>query len=128
MEFLKLLFIWIGEKQIFLGYWLLNKGIYFQMEFLKLLCTWIGEKQIFLGYWLLNNGLPWWLSGKESTSQCRRNGFDPWVREISWRRKWQPTLAFLPGKSHGQRKLVGYSPWGHKRVRQDLKTKQQQVK
>ena len=32
----------------------------------------------------------------------------------SWRRKWQPTLIFLPGKSHGQRNLVGYSPWGHK--------------
>ena len=77
---------------------------------------------------LVKNGLPWWLSGKESASQCRRNGFNPWVGEISWRRKWQPTLVFLPGKSHGQRKLVGYSPWGHKRVRQDLKTKQQQVK
>ena len=32
----------------------------------------------------------------------------------SWRRKWQPTPVFLPGKSHGQRSLVGYSPWGHK--------------
>ena len=32
----------------------------------------------------------------------------------SWRRKWQPTLIFLPGKSRGQRNLVGYSPWGHK--------------
>ena len=43
-----------------------------------------------------------------------------------WRRKWQPTPVFLPGKSHGQRSLVGYSPWGHKRVRHDLATKQQQ--
>ena len=41
----------------------------------------------------------------------RRNWFDPWVREISWGRKWQPTPVFLPGKSHGQRSLVGYSPW-----------------
>ena len=40
---------------------------------------------------------------------CWRPGFDPWVRKIPWRRKWQPTPAFLPGKSHGQRKLVGYS-------------------
>ena len=32
----------------------------------------------------------------------------------AWRRKWQPTLAFLPGESHGQRSLAGYSPWGHK--------------
>ena len=45
---------------------------------------------------------------------------------ISWRRKWQPTPVFLPGKSHGQRSLVGCSPWGHRRVRCDLVTKQQQ--
>jgi len=36
-------------------------------------------------------------------------GFNPWVRKISWRRKWQPTPVFLPGKSHGQWNLVGYS-------------------
>jgi len=40
---------------------------------------------------------------------CRRPGFDPWVRKISWRRKWQPTPIFLPGESHGQRSLAGYS-------------------
>ena len=42
----------------------------------------------------------------------RRPGFDPWVGKIPWRRKWQPTPIFLPGKSHGQRSLAGYSPWG----------------
>ena len=36
-------------------------------------------------------GLPWWLSGKKSTCQCRRREFDPWVGKIPWRRKWQPT-------------------------------------
>ena len=41
-----------------------------------------------------------------------RSGFDSWVRKIPWRRKWQSTLALLPGKSHGQRSLIGYSPWG----------------
>ena len=41
-------------------------------------------------------------------------GFDPWVGKIPWRRKWYPIPIFLPGKSHGQRRLVGYSPWGHK--------------
>ena len=41
-------------------------------------------------------------------------GFDPWVRKISWRRKWQPTPVLLPGKAHGWRNLVGYSPWGRK--------------
>ena len=36
------------------------------------------------------------------------------VRKIPWRRKWQPTPVFLPGKSHGQKSLAGYCPWGHK--------------
>ena len=43
-----------------------------------------------------------------------RPGFNPWVGKISWRRKWQPTPVFLPGRSHGWRSLVGYSPWGLK--------------
>ena len=42
------------------------------------------------------------------------NAFIPWVRKIPWGRKWQPTPVFLPGKSHEQKKLVGYSPWGWK--------------
>ena len=65
------------------------------------------------GSWpsLISQGLPRWLSGKESTCQCRKCGFDPWVRKIPWRRKWQPTSVFLHGKSHGQRSLAGYSPW-----------------
>ena len=46
--------------------------------------------------------------------RCRRCSFDPWVRKIPWRRKWQPTLVFLPGKSHRQRNLAGYSSWGYK--------------
>ena len=53
---------------------------------------------------------PRWLSGKESACQCRRHRkhrFNPWVGKIPWRRKWQPTLVFLPGKPHGQRSLVG---------------------
>ena len=52
-------------------------------------------------------------SGKESTCQCKRckrHRFNPWVRKIPWRRKWQPTSVFLPGKFHGQRGLMGYSP------------------
>ena len=46
----------------------------------------------------------------------RRPGFNPWVRKIPWRKKLQPTSVFLPGKSHGQRSLEGYSPWGHKQL------------
>ena len=49
-----------------------------------------------------------------SCLQCRRSGFDPWVRKILWRRKWQPTPVLLPGKSHGPRSLVGHSPWGRR--------------
>ena len=49
-------------------------------------------------------------SGEKSTCQCRRCEFDPWVGKIPWRRKLQPTPVFLPGKFHGQRSLVGYSP------------------
>ena len=39
---------------------------------------------------------------------CRRPGFNPWVRKVPWRWKWQPIPVFLPGESHGQRSLVGY--------------------
>ena len=54
-------------------------------------------------------GLARWHSGKESTCQCRRLEFHPWNRKIPWSRKWQPALVLLPGKSHGQRILAGYS-------------------
>jgi len=58
-------------------------------------------------------GLPWGHSGKESTCQCKRCGFDPWVGKIPWRRKWQTTPVFLTGESHGQRSLVDHSSWIH---------------
>ena len=54
---------------------------------------------------------------KKPACQCRRHKrhrFDPWVGMIPWRRKWQPTPVSLPGKSHGQRSLVGYGPWGRR--------------
>ena len=43
-------------------------------------------------------------------------GFNPWVGKIPWSRKQQLTPVFLPGESHGQRSLAGYSPWGHKEL------------
>ena len=46
--------------------------------------------------------------------QWGRPGIDPWVGKIPRRRNWQPTPGFLPGESHGQRTLAGYSPWGCK--------------
>jgi len=55
-------------------------------------------------------------SSKEPTCQCRRGkrrGFYPWVWKTLWRRAWQFTPVFLPGESHGQRRLAGYSPYDH---------------
>ena len=68
-------------------------------------------------------GLPWRLNRKQSACQCKRRGFDPWAGKISWGRKWQPSPAFFPGKVHGQRSLVSYSPWGRK----GLATEQQHM-
>ena len=62
----------------------------------------------------------WWLHSKESTCQCRRHGFNPWVRKIPWRRKMQSTPIYLPGGCHAQRSLAGDSSWGRKRVRHNL--------
>ena len=62
-------------------------------------------------------GFPRWYRGKESACQCRnhrRCEFNPWVRKIPWRRDWLPTPVFLPGKSLGQRILMGHSTQGHK--------------
>ena len=67
------------------------------------------------------NWLPRWLSGKEFACQYRRQGFNPRVRKIPRKRKQQPTPVFLPGKSHGQRSLQGYS---RKRVGHCLTDKQ----
>ena len=61
-------------------------------------------------YHILQVFVPKWLRGRESACQCRRCGFDPTDGKIPWRREWLPTLVFLPGKSHGQRSLVSYSP------------------
>ena len=63
---------------------------------------------------LLNRELPWWLRQYRNCLQCRRPRFSPWIGKIPWRRKWQPTPVFLSEKSHGQRSLVCYSPWGQK--------------
>ena len=61
--------------------------------------------------------LPGGTSGKESACPCKRHkrrGFDPWVSNVPWGRKWQPTPVSLPGKFHGRRSLEGYSLWGRK--------------
>ena len=55
------------------------------------------------------SGFPGGVSGKEPDCQCRRHkrcGFDPCIRKVPWRRKWQPTPISLPGKPRGQRSLL----------------------
>ena len=54
-------------------------------------------------------GFPGSTSVREVNCECRRRRFDPWVGKIPWRRKWQPTLEFLPGKSHRWKDLAGYN-------------------
>ena len=69
-------------------------------------------------------GFPGCARGKKPSCQCRRRKrcwFDPWVGKIPWRRTWQLTPLFLPGESHGQRSLVGYSPWGLSKSHTQLK-------
>ena len=77
------------------------------------------QKSLFNFYLVVSSlrKLPRLHSGKESACQwrrCKRRSFNPWVRNIAWRRKLQLTLVFLPGKFHGQRSLAGYNQWGHK--------------
>ena len=71
-------------------------------------------------------GLPRWLSGKESTCQCRRPGFDPWVGKIPWRRKWQPTPVFLPGESSWTEEPRGLQSMRSQKILTQLANKQQQ--
>ena len=59
-------------------------------------------------------GFPGDSDSKESACNAGDPGLTPWVRKIPWQRKWQPTPAFLPGKSYRQWSLAGYSPWGCK--------------
>ena len=77
------------------------------------------RKNWLLVFWKRNlfipRGFPGGTSGKEpacQSSSCKRRGFDPWVGKIPWGR--EPTLLLWLGKSHGQRSLAGYSPWGRK--------------
>ena len=63
---------------------------------------------------IIIQGFPSGASGKELICQCRgrkRCEFNPWIWKICWRRAWQSTTIFLPGESHGQRNLMGCSPW-----------------
>jgi len=72
-------------------------------------------KRAKVGFWAFQIGA----SDKEPAHQFRRHKrwkFDPWVRKIPWRRAWQPIPVFLPGESHRQKSLAGYSPQGHREL------------
>ena len=67
-------------------------------------------------------GFPGGASGKEPACQCmrpKRQGFDPWVRKMPWRRAWQPTPVFLPGESPRTEEPGRLQPMGSQRVRHD---------
>ena len=113
--------IWLKQRAICIWFiFLLASQLQSSMD---IVCQ---KNKTHLCFWILNilnimliyvwTDLPWWLSDKEFACHCRRSRFDPWVRKIPWRRKWQPTPVFLPGKFHGQRSPAGYNPWGHKRA------------
>ena len=73
-----------------------------QLIFLVSTACMLGASQVVL---MVKNPLA---SAGDARERCR---IDPWVGKILWRRAWQPTPVFLPGESHGQRSLAGYSPW-----------------
>ena len=91
-------FIWIALKK---GYTVRYHPKYWQWQRANLKITGL----------IFSAGLPWWLKHLRIHQQCRRPGFNPWVGKFPWRRDWLPTPIFLPGEFHGQRSLVGYSPW-----------------
>ena len=72
------------------------------------------DAERYLVTYSISQGFPSGSDGKESICNTGDVGFDIWVGKIPWSRKWQPTPVLLPRESHGQRSLVGFSPWGHK--------------
>ena len=71
----------------------------------------------------LTHGCPRWLSDKASTCQAADTGLISGSERPPGEGNGNPFQFFLPGKSHGRNSLVGYSPWGHRRVGHDLVTK-----
>ena len=87
----------------------LNKIVYHTLTVRFLhwdLMAWLGDLWVFL-----------WDSQVAQCRRFKRWRFNPCFGKTLWRRKWHHTVVVLPGKSHGQRSLAGYSPWGHKEFR-----------
>ena len=70
--------------------------------------VWSKRKSLLVSIFFLGSPGGSLVKNPPTNAGCR---FEPWARNIPWRRKWQPTPVFLPGKSHGQRSLADYSPW-----------------
>ena len=73
--------------------------------------TYVAKNADFM-YSLVSPDFPGGTDGKASAYSAGDPGSIPGSGKVPWRRKWQPTPVLLPGKLHGQRSLVGYSPWG----------------
>ena len=92
------------------------RGLVMDREAWRAVVRGVTKSQTWLSDWTELNFLMGFFDGSIHL-QCRRHrrrGSDPQVGKIPWRRKWQPTPVFLPGKSHRERSLAGYSSWGHK--------------
>ena len=103
----------------YLFYLLLDTWVVYScLLWIILLWTWVcqGGNTFLYPFNLLYSLTSHSSDGKESPCNAGDQGFDPWIRKIPWRRKWQSTPVFLPGEFHGQRSLVVYSPWGHKEL------------
>ena len=92
---------------LFISLCMLYYSFHSWLEYLAQFPSFLFFVYIYLKISLALQGLPGWHSGKESASQCRRCGFDPWVRKILWRRKCNP-LQYSGLKNPMD------SPWGHK--------------
>ena len=103
-------------------FWIVSWTLWiFVLKTLELTTT-LWRMLIFVAVSFSSLSFPDGSDGKECL-QCQRPVFSPWVRKILWSRKWQSTPEFLPGKSHGQRSLAGYSPQNCK----ELDTTEQQT-
>ena len=98
------------------------KNKYVKVELMKHVLFWFNNLHILQQIYIhryFTEGLPSGTSGKESPCQIQELQ-ETWVSSLSledpWKKKWQPTPIFLLEECHGQRSLLGYSPWGRKRV------------
>ena len=98
-----------------------NKNLFFFFKLLVFSIGWIMEKEMVTHSSTLGWKIPWIEEAGRLQSMGLQRVRHNWATSLSfyrsfWRRKWQPTHVFLPGESHGQRGLVGYSQWGCKEL------------